>query len=480
LRGYAAMLVSAALLNFPAGCRTVEAPSSSGESWNPTEEEESSRPADPVWNALREQKYDLSRPLSLAKLVEIALANNPSTRKAWEGARGAEAAVGQAESRWYPSLTIAGEGAYQKQKFSLRDNSAPDPGTDEFNYGPSLELTFLLLDLGGRSAGVEEAKQALLAANYSFNQAIQDLLLAVEEAYYGFYSSRAGLAAARADVEDSKKALDAARQKFKVGLVSRLDELQAQSSYNDSLYQLEVARGELKTSKATLAESIGLPADTEFEIAEPEKKLPIDLSPEDVTQLIEEGLIRRPDIAALRASLREKEAAVKVISSDLWPVLNIVAGANKKWYSYHDDPEYYEDSYAYSGYLSLEWEIFGGFYDLNRKRAAAAAAAVAREELREAELAASADVWTKYYAFNTAVGKYKFSQALFSSARESYNLALASYDTGLKSILDLLQSQSTLSAARSKLIDSEKDVFIALAELAHATGRLGTAAQVYK
>jgi len=105
--------------------------------------------------------------------------------------------------------------------------------------------------------------------------------------------------------------------------------------------------------------------------------------------------------------------------------------------------------------------------------AAEANAAQARESLASAEISASADVWTKYYAFNTAVGKYKFATAFFETSQESYNLALESYNAGLKSILDLLQSQSSLSSARSQLISAKKDLFTTLADLAHATGTLG-------
>jgi len=147
--------------------------------------------------------------------------------------------------------------------------------------------------------------------------------------------------------------------------------------------------------------------------------------------------------------------------------------AGKNWYTYYGDNEPYDDSYAYTGYLALSWEIFNGFYDLSLKHAAGARAAAAREELAAAELKASADVWSSYYAYDSAAGKYRYSKAFFRTARASYDLALKSYKTGLSSILDLLQSQSRLAAARNQLILSKKDVFITLAELAHATGTLG-------
>ena len=39
-------------------------------------------------------------------------------------------------------------------------------------------------------------------------------------------------------------------------------------------------------------------------------------------------------------------------------------------------------------------------------------------------------------------------------------------------MLDLLQAQSALSEARAKFVDSRKGLFVAVAELAHATGTL--------
>jgi len=463
----------AAALVLAAGCRSPNSPSGPGEIWDPPEWEKDSQADDPVWAALREKKFDSSRPLTLADCLKIALRNNPSSRKAWQETRGAEAELKQARSQWYPTLTLSGEASYLKQNFKLKNEELPDPDTDQLTYGPNLKITYLLLDLGGRSGAIEEALQQLLAANYEFNRSIQDLLLDVEKAYHGFYSSRAGLDAARADLRDSETGREAARQKFKVGLVSKLDELQAQSSYDESLYELEAAREAFKTARAAVARVIGLPADAEFEIQEPSNEPPGDISRAEVSELIEEGMRKRPDIAALRATLRAKEAAVKAAASELWPDLSVGGEANKYWYQYYGENEPYEDSYEYSGYLSIGWEIFSGFSNLNRKRAAAAEAEAVREELREAELAASAEVWTQYYAFNAAVGKYKSSRALLASAQASYDLALEGYKTGLKSILDLLTAQSRLSGARSKLIGSRKDVFIALAELAHATGSLG-------
>ncbi|MDP8213606.1 MAG: TolC family protein [Candidatus Euphemobacter frigidus] len=473
--GIITVIISAGLVLTGPGCRTVEPPESPAVEWTPPDWAREEQAAELVWDSIRKKPHDFSQPLSLADCIDLALKNSPVTRQSWAAARAAAAEVGQAESYLYPQVSVSGDGTYLKQDYSMKDDvpAVDVPSTDGFYYGPGLNLNWLLYDFGGVSEGIEEARQTLLAIDYSFNQSIQDLILNVEKSYGELYSAHSEVKAGEADVKDTSKALEAASQKFEVGLVSKLDKLQAQSTYQDSLYRLESAKGYVKSAHAALADALGIPADTEFDIAKLDRKLPTEVSTEDVSRLIEEGLKNRPDIASLRAQLRAKEAAIRVAGAAYYPSLNLGGSANKLWYSYREDPELYDDSYMYTGYLSLNWDIFTGFSDWEKKREAEALAAQARESLAAGELSASADVWTKHYAFNTAVRKYTFSQAYLDTSRESYNLAQESYDAGLKSILDLLQSQSDLSSARSQLIRSRKKVFDALAELAHATGTLG-------
>ncbi|MFA5096854.1 MAG: TolC family protein, partial [Candidatus Omnitrophota bacterium] len=79
--------------------------------------------------------------------------------------------------------------------------------------------------------------------------------------------------------------------------------------------------------------------------------------------------------------------------------------------------------------------------------------------------------------YKAAVSKLEFSKSLFETATASYELAFAGYKAGVGSILDLLQAQNKFSDAVSKLIQSKQDVFVAFAELTHATGALSAARQ---
>lgn len=422
---------------------------------------------DPVWNKIRGQKIDPAKEFTLTELIGIGLKNNPATRQQWQNTRAARAKEKQAQSRLYPSVDVSAAVTREKQNAA---NSAYN--INDTKYGPSAKITYLILDFGGRSADIEETLQGIISADSMYNQAIQDLLLSVEKNYCQFYSAQSAEAASEDDVKNAKADFEAAQQKFDAGLVAKLDVLQAQSDYENSLYMFESAKGDVKTAQANLALSIGVPADTKFQVAPPVKPFPRDIDEEDVTLLIEDALTRRPDIVSMRADVKAREAAVRSARSDLLPSLSAGADAASDKYKYHGSSQPKNTSSEYSVYASVDWDLFDGFYNINKKIESDRELDMARDNLAQKELSVSAEVWIKYYDFVTALNKLIYSESFLTTARKSYELALESYNAGLKSILDLLQSQSKLSQAKSRFIESDKDVFVAFAELAHAKGSL--------
>jgi TolC family type I secretion outer membrane protein len=422
---------------------------------------------DRAWASLRSKRINISKPLTLVQLVDIAMHHNPATRQAWENVREAGFVKKQAQSQWYPQVTFSA--AVNKEK-TISNQSIND--INEWNYGPAVKITYLLLDFGGRDAAIEEASQNIVSANFQLNQTIQDLLLNVESAYYNLYSANSSLKAAESDLANSRKVFYSAQQRFNVGLASKLDILQAKANYDNMRYSLEDAKLGVKTAKANVAQVIGFPADAQFEVAQPSGNVPTQVTEKDVAALIEEAIKRRPDIISAQADFKAKEAAIKAANSDLWPTVNLGGNASANRYKYLGAEKQREHDHGYSAYASVDWDAFDGFYNLNKKRQAETAAAIQYEKLIEAELEVSSDVWTSYYNFDMAVSKLRFSRTFLHSAAASYEMALESYNEGLKSILDLLDALSKLSDARSQVIGSQKDVFVALAQLAHSTGSL--------
>ena len=101
-------------------------------------------------------------------LIDLALTNNPDTRRMWEAARAAAANYGISKAPFYPMVSAEASGGYSRMLFELPNETAV---LRQWQITPMAELTYTLLDFGRRSASAEVARQQLAAANFGFNRA---------------------------------------------------------------------------------------------------------------------------------------------------------------------------------------------------------------------------------------------------------------------------------------------------------------------
>ncbi|MBI2440454.1 MAG: TolC family protein [Lentisphaerae bacterium] len=475
LPAFSAVFLGAVVAAGLMGCVSGRVPENPSTPWNPPLTAQS---PDMIWQDVRARRSGWTNRLSLAAALDVALANNPTTRALWHEARAASAQVDQARGNFLP--TIVGSAGVSRQ----RTETQPETFfRDSLRYGPGLQLNYLVINFGGgHSAAVQQALQTVYAANYRFNRAIQEVLRDVASAYYGMISATAAVTAAEATLSDARAAWEAARARQSSGVGTELDVLLAQAGYDQARYDLVNYRGLLKIAQAVLARALGLPADANLEVVMPTDDVPAAVAPQDMRQLIDQALARRPDMAALRAKLSAKRAAERVAGAVLWPSLYLAGNVSRNYYDTETAKEFFltqDSDWSYGAGLTLQWTLFDGLQDLSARRAAAAQADAIREELLQAELAASAEVWSNYYTYETALERHAVSAAYLKSAAKAHDLALASYRNGLSSITELLNAESALAQARARQITARQDAFTALVNLALATGCLekGSAAE---
>jgi TolC family type I secretion outer membrane protein len=392
--------------------------------------------------------------LSLPQVIDLALSNNPATRTAWLEARAAEAALGSARSAYLPEVDL-----------NATLSRSRGTGSAQTVFGPSLTLNYLLFDFGGREAEVAQARQALIAADYLHNQAIQDTILFAEESYYGVLGSRALLAGQDATIKERQAEVDAAEARHRAGVATIADVLQAKTALSQAQLTRETFEGSLRAFEGNLATAMGLPANTPVEIGELPAEVPAAAIGQQVDELIARAASARPDLAASRADAERARARVQQVRAQGLPSVSLNSSVGHTITGGGSTP--------YSISVGMRWPIFTGFRNQFDVREAQAQAQRAAEQARGVEQRVGLQVWTSYFGVQTAAARLATARDLLASATQSADVAASRYRAGVGSILDVLTAQAALENARAQEVQSRTDWFLSMAQLAHDTGTLG-------
>ena len=429
--------------------------------WTPPAERRAAPPAAP---ALPPDVAGRVAQLTLADVIDIALRNNTATAAAWADARSAAASYGAAQGQYYPTLALDGTVTAIKTV-----PSAGRVATKQQFLNPTLSLSWLLFDFGGRSGSVGAAREALLAADWTHNATLQSVVLAVEQAYFDYLGTKALLAAQQTTLKEAQTNLEAAQQRHNVGLATIADVLQAQTALSQARLALEATEGRLQTTRGALALSMGLPANVPYDLAVPaDTTVPPGIS-DSVDALIERAVRERPDLAAERARAAGARARLSVARSQALPSLSV--GGTTTETDFLSGRPVFRNSYTAT--LTVSIPLFSGGSQIYDIKAAGAAADAAALRARGFEQQVIYQVFNAYYALRTATQQVRTGADLLASATQSEQVALGRYRAGAGSLLDLLTAQAALASARADAIAARFSWYLALAELAHDTGVLG-------
>lgn len=400
--------------------------------------------------------------LTLAEVVDLGLRNNPLTRVSWANARAAAAAYGSERGAYFP--TIDGEVIGTRLKTVASQGRS---AVTQSVLNPSLNLSYLLLDFGGRSGNIGTARNELIAANFTHNATLQAVVLQIQAAYFQYVANKALLEAQRTTEREAGTNLSAAEERHRVGVATIADVLQARTAASQAALAAQATEGDLQTSRGALALSLGLPANLPYDVDSAAGQVPVAVLADSVDTLIARAVEARPDLAAAQAEFQASRAQISVARANRLPsiVLNGTGGR-----TYTSTLPQGGNNYTVS--LGLRIPLFAGFsrvYDLSRAVALADAAAARADALGQQVVF---EVFRSYHALQTAARRVRTTEDLIASAEQSSEVALGRYRAGVGSVLDLLAAQTALADARAQQVLARLEWNTSLALLAHDTGLL--------
>lgn len=405
---------------------------------------------------------NLSDSATLPELTALALENSPQTQRAWAAARAAMARKGQGYSIFYPQVTLAAN--YTRQR------NDPDgfPEANTTPYGGTLSASWLVFNFGGNFATAKAVREALYAANYEYDQSLQNLVLAVQTAYYNHQATQANLTAAQATLEDAQLTAKSASMREEAGLSDLQESLRAVARLRQAEFQKENALAQLEATRATLASTVGLRV-TQLPPIKPQDPPKVDDTfTRSIDELIQRGIAQRPALQAAYANYEASRANKQAATTDLLPQVALQASSTRTWEDDSTDSPARNDRIA----LTVSWNIFDGFNNVYERIEAREQERTAYAQLRQAELDLLANIWTQHHALKSAIRQTQAAEAGLDAATKAYDARMKGYQNGLNSLLDALDAQDDLAQARSTLVTAKQNLALALTRLTHALGDL--------
>jgi len=424
----------------------------------------------------------LTSELSLSEAVKTALEKHPALRAAGYQAAAAASGVEQARAGFFPRIdfsegvvrsdnpvyafgSLLNQGRFTSGDFAVDKLNHPDPIT---NWRTNLSGSVPLF-LGGRTVlGYQQAQLGQDAAEQGRLRAEQEVVFGVIRAYSAILLSREALATVQAAVRTAEANLAAAETRYDAGLVVASDALAARVRLARLREEAIASANQVRLSHAALNEAMGLPLDHAQRVTGQ-----LDLAPPLYEQLDGlEALARthRPDYRQVDLEAQRLEKDILRAKGALLPTMHMMGNYEVNNYRFASNGQ---DSWSVGVVLNLN--LFNGGGD--RARIVEAQANYQRAVAQRERLANAIglEVHDAFLAHQTARERVAVARETVTQAEESLRIVQDRYEAGLTTIVELLDSETALTAARTNLTRTLYDATVSQARLDLSLGRLDRA-----
>ncbi|MGB0002399.1 MAG: TolC family protein [Candidatus Acidiferrales bacterium] len=373
--------------------------------------------------------------LTLQDAEKIALQNHPQVQAAGYLALAAQSRVGEAKAAYFPLAFGSVTGAYAENTSRIAAGALNNPIVfNRFAYG--FTVSQLVTDFGRTHELVQSSKYAAKAEQANVTLSRADVLLGVDQAYYGVLRAQAVLHVAQQTVKARQLVSDQITTLEKNKLKSGLDVSFANVDLSQAqLLQIQ-AQNDLDASIADLSAALGYSEQHTFTLANPIPSNPEPPSA-DFATILQTAIQNRPELIGQRFELQSAQSFAKA-ERDLWfPTLSAIGTAGLV--PFRTD-NLISPRYAAGGF-NLNIPIFNGHLFGSLRSEAEARASAQQQYVRDLQNRITRDVRTAWLNANSAFQRLSVTEQFLAEARQAYDLAQARYKLGLSSIIELSQAQ---------------------------------------
>ncbi len=327
--------------------------------------------------------------------------------------------------------------------------------------------------MGGQIKALNEiAGYAEQAARAGRNQVTQDVIYAVDEAYWTVVSLKAKKQLADSFVELVDTLHYNVQMMLDEGVATRSDLLTVDVRLNEAkMLQTKCDNG-LTLARMALAQICGQPIDRVMILDDEDNIAPRSETCPPFTYNIEDVFARRQDLAAVRSGISLLQSREKLARGMMLPKLGIIGaysfGTPNVINGFSRD---IKGGFSIGAALTIPIWHWGGNY--NHYRATKAATNSQRLMLEDLEDKVELQVNQAKFRFQEAFKTYSMARSNMAAAESNLRNAQLAYSEGVMTANDVILAQTGWFQANSEKIDAEIGIHLCEVYLSKVLGTLG-------
>ena len=316
-------------------------------------------------------------------------------------------------------------------------------------------LDFAVLERVRAAAANEQAAQ------YSYKDARDLVVLATGNAYLQALAGAARVETATAQVETAQALYDKAEDQRRAGVIPAIDALRAKVELQNRQQQAIVARNEYAKQKLVLGRIIGLSGGQEITLTDQAPYEP--LTTLGLQEDLQQAYLTRSDYLAATAQLRAAEHSHRAAKAEYLPNLSVAANYGDLGITPGQSHGTFEAA------ANLNVPIFQGKNHADVLQAEANLRD-SQQNLENLRAQIEYDVRVALLDLSAAAEQVEVARSSVELANQTVTQARDRFSAGVVDNLEVIQAQEALAAANESYISSLYAHNIAKVELAHAIG----------
>ena len=400
---------------------------------------------------------------TLSDALSKAYQANPTLLAQRAALRASDEQVSQALSGWRPTVTFNGDVGKSKVDQDLGFFATDETRTPR-NY--SLDFDQPLYRGGRTMAETEQAELLVLSDRAVLESVEQQVLLDAVTVYLDVLRDYAVLQLSRNNERVLDRQLEAARDRFEVGEVTRTDVAQAEARLSQALAERIEAEGQLIAARGAYQRVIG---ELPVELIWPKALQALPGTEEEAREIARAA---HPDIHAAIFIERAARSEVEAITGELLPEISLNASLSRSDES--SSRESTSEAAEIAASLTVPLYQSGAVY--SRVREAKERVGQRRVEVEQSQRDVLDEVTRAWEALMTARAQITAFNAQVAASRVALEGVNQEALVGLRTTLDVLDAEQELFVARVNLVRAQRDEIVSAYWLKQSIGGLSAAA----